>query len=275
MNVISELITKIPIAFWSAIIASILTLSGVLLSNYSNTKRLKLQLNHDSSQKQIDRTTVLRKEIYLKAVEELNNANNHLASLPQKDPSKENIADGLNGFFSTAAKLQLISEPETTILVNQLVSDYSHLMIRLISAVQPLYKIKIDITTNDTLYNQNLEQQYRVLTELTHLNESGARDDNKFKSLEKSHNFFTQQTNKYAKLREESWSSFNQKNIEFTKTLLTELKVISSKQIPVLIAIRSDLGLKTQIDELESQMMKNQEKTAALLDEFFQNIATG
>ena len=50
MQEIIALLKSIPDVIWSAFLASILTLSGVLISNRSNTTRLRLQLEHDRSE---------------------------------------------------------------------------------------------------------------------------------------------------------------------------------------------------------------------------------
>jgi len=109
---------SIPDVIWSGLIASMLTLGGVLISNGSNTNRLKLQLQHDANEKTKERTATLRREVYLRAAEELVKANAHLATLPQLDLSKTNLGDGLQGFFSATARLQLIAEPKTALLVS-------------------------------------------------------------------------------------------------------------------------------------------------------------
>ena len=108
---------SIPDVIWSGLIASVLTLSGVLISNWSNTSRLKLQLQHDADQKTTERTATLRRDVYLSAAEELTKANTYLGSLAQIDLAKTNPAEGMQGFFGAAAKLQLVAEPKTALLV--------------------------------------------------------------------------------------------------------------------------------------------------------------
>ena len=122
------LLQSIPAVIWSGVIASLLTLSGVFMSNLSNTNRLKLQLQHDEREKAKERTATLRREVYLRTVEELVRANAHLSGLPQLDITKTNLAEGLQGFASAAARLQLVAEPQTALLVNQLQADYSELV---------------------------------------------------------------------------------------------------------------------------------------------------
>jgi hypothetical protein len=127
------LLQSIPNVVWSGLSAALLTLAGVLISNWSNTNRLKIQLNHDAQQKAIERIIGLRREVYLEVMEELTRANTHLASLPQLDFTKVNPADGFQGFLSTAAKLQLVAEPKTALLVNDLVADFGEIIVKSIA----------------------------------------------------------------------------------------------------------------------------------------------
>jgi hypothetical protein len=104
MSTLVSLLTSVPSAIWSGILGALLALSGVLISNRSNTTRLRIQLQHDAAEKSKERTSSMRREIYLRTVEELVKANSHLSGLPNLDPTKINIGEGLQGFFSAAAR---------------------------------------------------------------------------------------------------------------------------------------------------------------------------
>lgn len=112
MTDLISFLQSIPDVIWSGLIASVLTLSGVLISNSSNTSRLKLQLQHDAGQKTTERIAALRRDVYLQAAEELTKANTYLGSLSQIDLAKTNASEGMQGFFGAAAKLQLVAEPK-------------------------------------------------------------------------------------------------------------------------------------------------------------------
>lgn len=71
---------SVPDVIWSGLLASFLTLGGVLLSNRGYTQRLRLQLDHDAAEKTKERTAILRRETYLRAAEELVRVNAYLAS---------------------------------------------------------------------------------------------------------------------------------------------------------------------------------------------------
>lgn len=270
MNQLLALLQTVPDVVWSGLIASVLTLSGVLISNRSNTTRLRIQLQHDSDQKSRERTAVLRREVYLEAVEELTKANSHLAGLPQADPTKENLAEGLQGFFGAAAKLQLVAEPKTALLVNELVASYGELLLRLLGPAMPLHEARSDISIHDTLYNRAQEQVTRVLGEMAKFNETAQASPQVFAALQRSLEGFQSLASTHAAERAEAWDRFNRLNVEFCKQLLTDVRSIGEQQIPVLVEIRRDLGLTTQLEtyrqQMESQWLRMSSQLNALLN---------
>ena len=228
-----------------------LTLGGVLISNGSNTKRLKLQLQHDAKEKTKERTATLRREVYLSAAEELVKANAHLATLPQLDLTKTNLADGLQSFLSAAARLELIAEPKTALLVSRLASDYGELVFKLTRHLLPASRAKSDIQVADDLYSKAQAEVTRLISEMSKLNESGRPDPQAFQALDKNLRFQQTQTSKFAGERNTAWNAFNQHNLAFQQYLLTQLRDIGSKHIPIMVELRRDLGLSGDLAELE------------------------
>lgn len=254
MNMLLAALHSIPDVIWSGIIASFLTFGGVLVSNRSNTNRLLLQLKHDAAEKAKERIAALRRDVYLRTVEELVKTNSHLANLPQMDISKVNLGDGLQGFFSSAARLQLVAEPPTALLVNKLVGRYGELVFELMTHLLPASKAKSDIQIADDLYSKAQVQVNRILSEMAKLNETGNPDSSAFQALQTSFDFQQSQSEKYAGERGEAWTRFNIGNLAFQRFLLTQLRDIGSEQIPVLIEIRRDLGLTGDVQQMEEQM---------------------
>lgn len=266
---------SIPDVIWSGVIASILTLSGVLISNQSNTNRLKLQLQHDANEKAKERTATLRREVYLRTVEELVKANAHLVSLPQLDLTKTNLADGLQGFYSAAARLQLVAEPKTALVVGQLSSEYEELVFKLMSHLIPAVKSRKDIQIADDLYTKAQTEVSRVLSEMTKVNESGKPDPQILQALDLSFKFQDSQTKKYANDRSVAWASFNHHSLSFHRYLLEQLKDIGSKQISVMIEIRCDLGLTGDLAEIEAHMRSHWQRMEAHFDALIVHLKSG
>lgn len=275
MNQIIFFFHSVPDVIWSGVIASILTLGGVLVSNRSNTKRLRIQLQHDAAEKSKERTATLRRDVYLQAVEELTKANNHLATLPQCDPTKTNLGDGFQGFFGAAAKLQLVAEPKTALLVNELVATYGEVVLRLMAQLSPLHNTRSDISINDDLYNKTQAQVDRVLAEMAKFNEAAQVDDAIFAALRRSFDGYQTQATKYATDRSAAWDKFNSLNVTFVKQLLKEMRAIGEQQIPVLIEIRRDLGLTTELDAFRRQMESQWNRMSVQLDALIHTLQDG
>ncbi|WP_446808333.1 hypothetical protein ACH50O_13615 [Methylomonas sp. 2BW1-5-20] len=266
MSMFTQLFHLLPDVVWSGIIASLLTLCGVLISNRSNTTRLRIQLKHDASEKAKERTASMRKEVYLEAVEELTKANSHLASLPQADLTKINAADGLQGFFAAASKLQLVAEPKTALLVNQLVGTYGELLLRLMERLVPLQKAKLAIAINDDLYNKAQFEVQRVLSEMARFNESAQSNEQVFGALERAFASYQAQTQNYAEARQDAWADFNNLNIQFCRQLFIDMRIVGQQQISVIIEIRRDLGLTAYLAEMREQMESQWERMSIQLD---------
>jgi hypothetical protein len=270
-----EFFSSVPDVIWSGVIASFLTLSGVLISNYSNTSRLRIQLTHDANEKTKERTAVLRRETYLNAVEELTKANSHLASISQKDPAKENLADGLQGFFCSAAKLQLVAEPKTALLVNQLVAQYGELMLKLLASAMPLHSLKNEIEICNEHYNKSQEQVSRILLEMTKFNESAQKNLDVFEALQRSSNIHQENANKLADEKIGLWQEHNRLTIDFTRELIMQMQLVSTQQIPVLVEIRRDLGLTTELEAFKLQMQEQMEKMNRQLNVILEKLQHG
>lgn len=257
---------SIPDVIWSGLIASFLTLSGVFFSNRNNTKRLLLQLKHDADESQRERTAELRRDVYLLAVEELTNANRHLATLTQIDLSKVNAADGLKGFFAAIAKLQLVTEPATSMLVNNLSAAYNELFLRMMADLTPIQNAKSDIAINESFYEKAQIEIARILSEMAKFTESAQTDQRVFTALQNAFAWNQSRADKYLDARTKAQNKLQEKNIAFYRQILAEMKVITELQIPVIKAIRAELGLNTDVDALKQQMAEQWTKQENLIE---------
>jgi len=267
-----DFLRSVPAVVWSGVIASLLTLGGVLLSNWSNTKRLRIQLQHDSAEKTAERRAVLRREVYLKAVEELTKAGSYLSTLPEKDPAKENLGEGVQGFAIAAAKLQLVAEPKTALLANEVAASFGELTVRLLGKVMPLHRARAQIRIHDDLYIEAHAQVKRVLSEMAKLNEAAEPNPRLWEALQRSLDGYMTHMSAHANNRSQAWDLFNLSNAQFQKQLIAELREIGGKQIPLLIEIRRDLGLTTELEAFQAQMEKQWARMSGELAGLFQQL---
>lgn len=269
MNIF-QLVQSVPDVIWSGVIASVLTLSGVLISNRSNTTRLKTQLAHDREEKMKERTLSLRREVYLKAAEELVKLNAYLGSLPQQDLTKGNIGDGLIGFQTVSARLQLIAEPRASLLAMRLSGSYAELIFELMPHIMILGRAKSDIQIAEDFYTKANNETQRILAAMNQHIETGRCDQEAFDGLQRSMLFSQEEMTRFAAARSAAWASFNRANIDFVRHLYARIREIAPEQINLMEEIRRDLSLTGDLSEIREEMQKQINRSAERVAQFTQ-----
>ncbi|MBC7751872.1 MAG: hypothetical protein H7Z73_09170 [Candidatus Saccharibacteria bacterium] len=263
---------SIPNVIWSGVGAAVIALSGVLVSNWGNTNRLKVQLGHDANERAKERTSTLRRDVYLVAAAELTKVGSRLASLPQKPLSKEKSENDLNDFFASTSKLQLVAEPQTALLVNRLAGEYAELHLKLLVKTIPINQACCDINLFDDMHEKANNEVTRIIAEKFKFTETAQTNDAIFKALQSSFEFQSSQSQEFSNKRSEAWNLYNRLNVEFISYLLIELRRLGEMQIPVLIAIRKDLGLTSELSALQAQMQEYQERISLQFDRLINTI---
>jgi hypothetical protein len=101
IQIVFDLINLVPNVIWAAIIASVLTLAGVLTTNRNNNSRLTKQLEHEGAQRDKEREIDLRREVYLGAAEAIAEAHGKIVQIPNFE--LQNIQDQFSNLKLSAA----------------------------------------------------------------------------------------------------------------------------------------------------------------------------
>lgn len=267
-----ELLASIPINIWSVVLGSIIAFGGILISNWSNSKRLNIQLKHDSEIKAVERKAAMRRDVYLNAAEELVRASSYLGSLSQIDLTKTNIGDGLQNFFASSAKLGLVAEEETGKALNELVIAYNILLFKLIINVMPISEQRNQINIINGHYDETQTEIKRILAKMNRQNESGSPDEQIFKMLDSSLKFQQKRAKELADEINECWNKVNEYTKRFAILLMDEMKTIAVLQAPVMVGIRRELDIDTNIENYKELIQSSTERVREQLDNFLNSL---
>lgn len=243
-----------------------------MLSNWGNTKRLIRQLSHDSEEKEKERINSLRKDVYLKAAEEMAKVSGYLGKIPQMDPTKETIGDGLSEFFAVAAKLQLVSQPNTSQLAGELVTRYCEILFSLLAKASPIHDLNVDIRMAGDFYARNQSEVKRILFEMAQLNETGQPDPVRFAALERS---FENAQRAADELAEKQKSAYEQRGAamrDYVIELLNEIRTVGTLQVRLAAAIRGELNLTTDVADFETRLQSNFERMDKSMQELLAKL---
>jgi hypothetical protein len=136
--------------------------------------------------------------------------------------------------------------------------------------VQPIHSLQTDISIRDEHYTRSQSEVTRVLAEMAYFNETAQKDGEIFSALTRSFEFNQKRTAQIATERNELWAQRNTLHLDYSRESLQELKRLSALQIPVMVAIRGELGLendsKALTEQMESQWKRMESQINSLLD---------
>ncbi len=242
------------IALFGVIVASGITLFGVMISNKSNTSRLTLQLDHDTHEKSKERFSKLRHEVYLKVAEDIEGASIKLSTLVHRDISKLDINSELQEITASIAKLKLVAEHNTTILAGELTVAFVALFLRLLPRLVPVQDAMSDIEIHNSTHAHWADEVSRVQREIQRFKEEGRQDGAVYKYLTGMSQFNSIQAKKSADAGALAYKVHAEKLGEFNAFLLPEMKGLAKEQLKVMVAMREELGIVSDVAELQRQL---------------------
>ena len=272
METIIVFLSAVPNVIWAAIIASLLTFSGVLLTNRHYSKQQKAQLEHEKKENEAERKFELRQSVYLGAADELTMAMQHLMNLSNIDITKENPADSLTGFFVATNRACLVASDNTATAINELLATYSEAYFFLLAKTLPIQEIRTERNIQNDAYERHQAEVSRILASMTQFNEEAKADSEVWRALSKSLDFSMEQADKSADARDNAGEELNSLKFAFAKQALPELKKLSKLTIPALVAIRTELEISTDIDAYQAEFEKRQQRVTELFESFLAGI---
>jgi hypothetical protein len=273
---VQSFLQGIPDIVWTGIVASMMTLvgtlGGVIATNWGNTKRLKLQLEHDTAEKAKERLATLRRELYLKAADANVRGLAYFGALPQADFTKPDADAPLRDVLAVGAQLQLVVSQDTAQLISNLISEYGELHMKLMAKVLPMHNLRSDINIRNFHYDNTQVEIKRVLATITQYNESGQKNPELFDRLNRSFEFSRNLAQKFADERAALWNQNNALQRQYMKDLIPEIKRIGELQIHILVELRRELDVGGDTDAFQQIMRQQSERVERAVDEFDRTV---
>lgn len=267
--------SSVPDVIWAAIIASVLTFAGVLLTNRHYARQQKAQLEHERKLAEADRMFKLREGVYLAAAAEVTAAYQQLTNLSSIDVSKVNPADGLAGFFVAANQASLVASDDTVKTISEFMIGYSGAFFELLGKVGPIQEARVDRDIYDGNHQQYRNEVSRILSSMTQFNEEAKANSAVWNALERSLEFNMKEAEKAASARDDAWQELNAQKLVFLREAVPAVKAVANLAIPALVAIRNELGISTDIDAYRDDFENRFTRVQQQLEQFVSKITSG
>jgi hypothetical protein len=174
---VQNLLTQIPHAVWGALAGAILALAGVVITNWSNNKRLKIQLRHDAAERNKEREVAMRRQVYLDAAKEVVKAPQYLATLPSKDLSRVETQTELSELFARVNQVHLVGQKETVEAVSVWSIGLTKSVFGLMQHVMPMPITRNEIERLNQEVEENSTKSAEYLAQLVQRHLAGNLDE--------------------------------------------------------------------------------------------------
>lgn len=157
------LIASIPATFWGVIIGSLFTVIGVTITNTSNTRRLRLQHEHERALDERTRDLNMRREIYLGAFEAIATGMSMVGNFSELEVPYQELMRAFMGKSGAIGKVAMVGREETIQALTGFEQALTRAFIRLSmqrSAVDQQYR---QVRALNEKIERSLAEQERLL----------------------------------------------------------------------------------------------------------------
>lgn len=271
MEAFTNLLQQIPHIVWAAIIASLLTLSGVLLTNWDNRKRLTAQLTHDSIQRDREREMAIRRDVYLAAAEAVAEAQERLGRIASMELQELGEKFSGTSLSPSINKIQLIASEKTVKAVSAFTQKYSESIMELFPSKLYLNRLQSELANIINEINGLLASREEMLQQLKTIPKT-----------EENRTFIESVYYKFEESQKTIEALFQARDVkqalvgkvyyELLNESMAHSLAIGESLVDATIAIREELDIPIDEDFYRDLMSKRQSALKKNFDEYLKNV---
>lgn len=232
---------NIPPAFTGVIVGSFLTIIGVVLTNMSNTKRLRIQHEHEVKLRNKERDLNMRREIFMDAMEAISAGITAISRFSELSETPETLMQSYSKLTSKLGKVTIVGQNETIEALANFQLEINGAFLRMSAKRE-----KFDRLLQSS---QSIETEIKTLNEkIGELNEKVTRAKlNQENQL--NHGFQSEikqlqdELSKKKSIEEEIGGQLYQTVAELVKTSMAEVSALNKLIVPLISLMRSELEL--------------------------------
>lgn len=268
----AEWLASFPDVVWAALLASLLTLSGVLLANRSSRIRQIAELKHDASQRDREREMALRRDVYLGAAGAISRAQSMLMRLADLNVADQELSAAFSRDSSAMAQVHVVGTNKTVQAISAFSQELGAAFLELTLKRLPLLERKNQIELLGKFIDKSNTEQERLINIMRQLNLEGNTDQKTWGVVNDSFKFEQQ---KNAENMEERQALTNQQHhdiLEFLELSFDRFCTVSRLVPPAIFAVREELDLPLDREAYTKMFDENLEKGKDNIQGFLQGL---
>lgn len=226
-----------------------------------------MSLSHQRNLAHLERLATLRRQVYPELQVRLTQMRESFGRIAGEDPSSKDFGRHFNATICELSKAQLVGERETSSLSQELATVLGETLFALLAEATPVHAIRYELEGLKKHADDEWAEVERLNAEINAALEAPDYDKARVEMFQQMRDLqINQRAELVARLRETSKKQF-QLMLEYGNVLATHASRIAPVEIRLLRAIRDELGLDTDVRQLEQRWDEamNRTRSAAQL----------
>lgn len=272
MDTFISLFERIPPTFLGIIIGSLFTIIGVVLTNASNTKRLRLQHEHERNLESKTRDLNLRRDVYLSAMEAISAGMVAVGRFADFEVAQQELMQTYTDRSPAISKVTIVGKDETIKAVANFNQELTGAFLRLGAKREKVNAMWRRTAVLEAGIEQAREQQGHLLSLIKEA-EDGQSDEQQVEQWRQEHET---ERERIASLQAEQVNMDNEfavTQMGLVQECIAEVATLDRLLVPVISLMRAELEMPFNEAFYTGVIESGHRKQKAYLDAFFREHA--
>lgn len=270
MTIIS-IIESIPPAFYGVLIGSLLTIIGVVLTNMSNTKRLRLQHEHERQLRNKERDLNMRREIYMDAMEAISAGITAISRFSELNETPEALMQSYTSLSANVSKVTIVGQNETIEALANFQIELNGAFLRMMSKRD---KFDADLRKSENLENavESCKEKLVFLSdEITKAKLSNLPNE-QLEPFQIEYEKIREELTNLQSQADEIGNKLMQTISSLVQTSMSEVSSLNRLLVPLISLMRTELELPFNEEHFARILEKGNSELENYMASFFQDV---
>lgn len=272
MNLI-DLINTVPATLWGFVIGSFLTVLGVILTNAANTKRLRLQHEHEWKLENKERDLNLRRDIYMAAMEAIATSVATIGRFSNLNIPSDELELTLTNASPAFSRVSIVGQEATIRAVANFSRELTGTFLRLSAKREKLSWLMKRTAVVEQKIAQVLQEQEHTQDQLDACHIAELQDERAQAALEKTLALQQQRLDTLRAEEAELMLETFPGQMNLVRDSIVESAAIERLLVPLISLIRAELELPFEAESYTRIIEEGHQQVIDHLDAYIQDFA--
>lgn len=266
------MIKAIPATFWGIVVGSLFTMIGVVLTNAGNTRRLRLQHEHERALESKERDMNLHREVYFAAIEAISAGMVSVGRFGEVTTPYQDLMVSYNDRAPAIAKVNIVGREETIEAVANFAQELTGTFLRLSSQREQLAILSQQNAAVEEKIAQATQEHDRIQASIEGHKGAGLGEGQQRERLQREFEITQQRIEELRAEQAQIEQTLYPAQMTLIRNCVKETEALDRLLIPVISMMRAELELPFDEAYYSRIIEASHQKLSAYLEAFVDNV---